>query len=35
MIGEIKVQWIGDYDRGIEKARDEKKPLLLDFFKDG
>lgn len=32
---EIKVYWINDYDRGLERARAEEKPMLLDFFKDG
>jgi len=35
MTADIKVNWIENYDQGIEKARDEKKPVMLDFFKDG
>jgi hypothetical protein len=29
------IKWIDDYEAGLERARDEKKPLFLDFFKDG
>lgn len=31
----ITVTWIRNYDAGLEKARREKKPILLDFFKNG
>lgn len=30
-----KVQWSNDYESSLKKAGDEKKPLFLDFFKDG
>ena len=30
-----KIAWINDYDTGLETAGREKKPMLLDFFKDG
>ena len=29
------INWINDYEEGLGRARDEKKPLFLDFFKDG
>ena len=32
---ETKINWIHDYEKGVGRARDEKKPLFLDFFKDG
>ena len=32
---ESSVQWEREYERGMERARNEGKPLLLDFFKDG
>jgi hypothetical protein len=32
---ENKISWINDYEEGMGRARDEKKPLFLDFFKDG
>jgi uncharacterized protein YyaL (SSP411 family) len=32
---EGKVQWLDSLEQGFEKARSEKKPVLLDFFKDG
>ncbi len=32
---EVKVNWIRDYAEGLGRAQDEKKPLFLDFFKDG
>ncbi len=32
---ETKIQWIDSYEAGLERARSEKKPMLLDFFKDG
>jgi hypothetical protein len=30
-----KVHWESSYETAIERARNEEKPLLLDFFKDG
>lgn len=30
-----QVQWMDDYEIGLEKARSQEKPMLLDFFKDG
>ena len=29
------IQWIHDFDEGLKQANDAKKPLFLDFFKDG
>ncbi len=29
------VQWQHDFDAGLKQAADAKKPLFLDFFKDG
>ena len=29
------LSWIEDYSIGLEIAGKEKKPMLLDFFKDG
>jgi hypothetical protein len=31
----ITVEWLDNYEKAIERARSEKKPLLLDFFKQG
>jgi hypothetical protein len=30
-----EIQWIHDFDEGLKQAGDAKKPLFLDFFKDG
>lgn len=30
-----QIQWLSDYDGGLQRAKQEKKPLLLDFFKNG
>lgn len=30
-----KVQWESSYDKALERARKENKPILLDFFKEG
>jgi hypothetical protein len=35
MTADIKINWIENYDQGIEKARDEKKPVMHYFFNDG
>jgi hypothetical protein len=32
---EITIEWIDNLEKGLERARSEKKPLLLDFFKQG
>ncbi len=32
---EGSVQWEREYEKGLERALNEGKPLLLDFFKDG
>ena len=32
---DTKITWIHNYEEGLEKARGEKKPMLLDFFKNG
>jgi hypothetical protein len=29
------IEWFNDYDRGLNRAREEGKPLFLDFFKEG
>ena len=29
------INWINAYEEGLGRAREEKKPLFLDFFKDG
>lgn len=34
-MAESKIKWLEDFDKGLEKARELKKPLFLDFFKDG
>lgn len=35
MTGKAQVQWMEDYELGLEKASAQKKPILLDFFKEG
>jgi hypothetical protein len=30
-----KVNWINDYETGLNRSETEKKPMLLDFFKEG
>ena len=32
---EIKIHWMNDFEEGCGRAREEKKPLFLDFFKKG
>jgi hypothetical protein len=32
---ESTIIWEKDYDKGRQRASDEDRPLLLDFFKDG
>lgn len=32
---EAKINWINDYEEGVGRSREEKKPLFLDFFKNG
>lgn len=34
-MAETKINWLNDYEESLGRARDEKKPLFLDFFKDG
>lgn len=29
------IQWLDDYQEGLKRADKEKRPLFLDFFKDG
>jgi hypothetical protein len=29
------IRWAQGYDEGLKRAGEEKKPLFLDFFKDG
>jgi hypothetical protein len=31
----MKVQWINAYERGLEQANQQNKPMLLNFFKEG
>lgn len=30
-----EIQWLNDYDAGLKRSGEEKKPLFLDFFKEG
>ena len=30
-----KINWINDYEEGVGRSHGAKKPLFLDFFKDG
>ena len=30
-----EVQWEASYQSALDRSQKEKKPLLLDFFKDG
>jgi len=32
---ERSVNWIVDYESGLQKSRNENKPVFLDFFKGG
>ena len=34
-MSEVKINWVYNYEEGLERVQDEKKPLFLDFFKDG
>jgi hypothetical protein len=34
MLQKTKVQWENSYTEALERARREKKPVLLDFFKE-
>jgi hypothetical protein len=29
------IQWITAYEEGLQVAKEQKKPMLLDFFKNG
>lgn len=29
------VQWLRSYETGLEKCQAQKRPMMLDFFKDG
>jgi uncharacterized protein YyaL (SSP411 family) len=29
------VEWVSSYEDALNRSREEKKPILLDFFKDG
>jgi len=31
---ETKVSWLYDYDQALARARDENKPILVDFYTD-
>jgi hypothetical protein len=30
-----EIKWVSDYQDGLKAAAEGKKPLFLDFFKDG
>lgn len=30
-----EVRWLSDLDEALRRAKDEKKPVLLDFFNPG
>ncbi len=32
---ESKVNWESSLDKARERSKEEKKPILLDFFKEG
>jgi hypothetical protein len=32
---ESRVEWEESFERGQERSRQEGKPILLDFFKEG
>jgi len=32
---EGKVKWLRSMEEGLERVSKEKKPMLLDFFKEG
>jgi hypothetical protein len=32
---ESTIQWEKEYEKALERAIKERKPVLLDFFKDG
>jgi hypothetical protein len=34
-IMESSIKWEKEYEKGLDRASNEGKPLLLDFFKDG
>jgi len=29
------VEWVNSFDDGLTQAKEQDKPILLDFFKDG
>lgn len=31
---ETKVQWLHDWDEALDKAQDENKPIMIDFYTD-
>jgi hypothetical protein len=33
-INQSTIVWENEYQRGLELARNEKKPVFLDFFKE-
>jgi hypothetical protein len=32
---QVKIEWEHDYKKGLQIVKDQKKPMFLDFFKDG
>lgn len=34
-MADSKINWMNDFEKGLHRAREEKKPLFLDFFKEG
>ena len=34
-INKSAVIWENDYQKGLKLSQDEKKPMFLDFFKEG
>ena len=33
-MADSKINWMNDFEKGLDRAREEKKPLFLDFFKE-
>ena len=31
----MTIQWVATYEEGLKRAGETKKPVFLDFFKDG
>lgn len=32
---ESKVKWEDSYDQSLQRSRQDGRPILMDFFKDG